>query len=163
MVQRELSSQVHGSCVEIDGRGALFVGKSGSGKSGLALDLISRGARLVGDDQITLSISDGRVVATAARIMNAAESSSFPNLVETSTASGRIEARLFGILETPATEQTNLRLVVDLDQPEHRRLPSARSIVFNSVRLPLLYGRNVPNLAAAICVFLRSDCHLNVK
>jgi HPr kinase/phosphorylase len=46
---------IHGSLVDVYGVGILFVGKSGIGKSEVALDLIERGHRLVGDDVIILT------------------------------------------------------------------------------------------------------------
>ena len=44
------SETVHASCVAIDGRAVLIGGRSGTGKSDLALRLIDRGAALVSDD-----------------------------------------------------------------------------------------------------------------
>lgn len=46
---------IHGSFVDVYGVGILFVGKSGIGKSEVALDLVERGHRLVGDDVIILT------------------------------------------------------------------------------------------------------------
>ncbi|MGE5798487.1 MAG: HPr(Ser) kinase/phosphatase [Ignavibacteria bacterium] len=46
---------IHGSLVDIYGVGVLFVGKSGIGKSEVALDLVERGHRLVADDLIILT------------------------------------------------------------------------------------------------------------
>ena len=46
---------MHGSLVDVYGVGILFVGKSGIGKSEVALDLVERGHRLVGDDVIILT------------------------------------------------------------------------------------------------------------
>jgi HPr kinase/phosphorylase len=46
---------IHGSFVDVYGVGILFVGKSGIGKSEVALDLIERGHRLVADDIIILT------------------------------------------------------------------------------------------------------------
>lgn len=46
---------VHGSFVDVYGVGILFIGKSGVGKSEVALDLIERGHRLVADDVIILT------------------------------------------------------------------------------------------------------------
>ncbi len=48
------STQVHGVLLEIYGLGVLLIGKSGAGKSECALDQISRGHSLVGDDRITV-------------------------------------------------------------------------------------------------------------
>ena len=46
---------MHGSFVDVYGVGVLFGGKSGIGKSEVALDLIERGHRLVADDVIILT------------------------------------------------------------------------------------------------------------
>lgn len=46
---------VHGSFVDVYGIGMLFIGKSGIGKSEVALDLIERGHRLVADDVVILT------------------------------------------------------------------------------------------------------------
>lgn len=46
---------LHGSFIDVYGVGILFVGKSGIGKSEVALDLIERGHRLVADDVIILT------------------------------------------------------------------------------------------------------------
>jgi HPr kinase/phosphorylase len=43
---------VHGSLVDVYGVGILFTGRSGIGKSEIALDLIERGHRLVADDLV---------------------------------------------------------------------------------------------------------------
>ena len=43
---------LHGSFVDVYGVGMLFVGKSGIGKSEVALDLVERGHRLVADDVV---------------------------------------------------------------------------------------------------------------
>ncbi len=43
---------VHGSFIDVYGVGILFVGKSGIGKSEVALDLLERGHRLVADDVV---------------------------------------------------------------------------------------------------------------
>jgi HPr kinase/phosphorylase len=46
---------VHGSLVDVFGMGVLFTGRSGIGKSEIALDLIERGHRLVADDVVNIS------------------------------------------------------------------------------------------------------------
>ncbi|MCF8260406.1 MAG: HPr(Ser) kinase/phosphatase [Melioribacteraceae bacterium] len=46
---------IHGSFVDVYGAGMLFVGKSGIGKSEVALDLIERGHRLVADDVVLIT------------------------------------------------------------------------------------------------------------
>jgi HPr kinase/phosphorylase len=46
---------VHGSLVDVYGIGVLLVGRSGIGKSEIALDLVERGHRLVADDVVTVT------------------------------------------------------------------------------------------------------------
>ena len=46
---------IHGSFVDVYGVGLLFCGKSGIGKSEIALDLIERGHRIVADDVVLVS------------------------------------------------------------------------------------------------------------
>jgi HPr kinase/phosphorylase len=53
--QFALRCSMHGSFVDVYGVGILFVGKSGIGKSEVALDLIERGHRLVSDDVTILT------------------------------------------------------------------------------------------------------------
>jgi len=46
---------IHGSFVDVYGIGLLFVGRSGIGKSEIALDLVERGHRLVADDVVRIT------------------------------------------------------------------------------------------------------------
>jgi HPr kinase/phosphorylase len=46
---------VHGSLVDVYGIGVLLIGRSGIGKSEIALDLVERGHRLVADDVVTVT------------------------------------------------------------------------------------------------------------
>ena len=89
---------VHTSCVAIDGRAVLIGGRSGAGKSDLALRLIDRGARLVSDDYTLVRQVEGRLLASA------------PD-----TIAGKIEVRGVGILEFPAERDVPVALFVDLD------------------------------------------------
>jgi HPr kinase/phosphorylase len=50
-----VQATVHGSFIDVYGVGILFVGKSGIGKSEIALDLVERGHRLVADDVVMLT------------------------------------------------------------------------------------------------------------
>jgi serine kinase of HPr protein (carbohydrate metabolism regulator) len=101
--------QVHGTVVALRGRGILLRGPSGAGKSDLALRLIDRGARLVADDRVELSLRRGRLVATAPRPL-----------------AGLIEARGVGIVPVPRRKRAEIVLVVDLVKPERvERMPGS--------------------------------------
>ncbi|MFQ5632634.1 MAG: HPr(Ser) kinase/phosphatase, partial [bacterium] len=53
------SITVHGSLVDVFGMGVLFTGRSGIGKSEIALDLVERGHRLVADDVVNITCHAG--------------------------------------------------------------------------------------------------------
>ena len=86
---------LHASCVALDGRGVLILGRSGAGKSSLALELMALGARLVADDRTVLHADDGAPVASCP-----------PAIL------GKIEARGVGILAADPSP------VDDLDRQE---------------------------------------------
>ena len=119
-----MTETVHATCIAIGGRGILLRGRSGSGKSDLALRLIDRGARLVSDDYTILAESGGRIRAAAP-----------------ATIAGKLEIRGIGIVAMAADEDVPVCLVAELDEaPE--RLPEAAK------ELPLL-GTRVPAIALA--------------
>ena len=101
------SETLHASCVAIGGRAVLIAGRSGAGKSDLALRLIDRGAALVSDDYTVVRREGGRLLASAPP-----------------TIAGRIEARGVGILTLPHVEDAPVCLFVDLERPVER-LPEA--------------------------------------
>src|SRR3954462_2797604 len=53
------STSVHGVLIDVIGVGVLILGKSGIGKSELALDLVTRGHRLVADDIVDMKRRQG--------------------------------------------------------------------------------------------------------
>jgi serine kinase of HPr protein (carbohydrate metabolism regulator) len=98
---------LHASAVVIDGKGILILGKSGSGKSELALDLIDqcamRGIKgaLIGDDQIVLTQKDFGVFASAPP-----------------TLAGLIEVRGSGIHKIKHIQEARLVFAVKLVEPQ---------------------------------------------
>jgi HPr kinase/phosphorylase len=67
--QFALQTMVHGSMVDVYGIGILITGKSGIGKSEVALDLVERGHRLVSDDAVILT-KKNNILMTSATEMN---------------------------------------------------------------------------------------------
>lgn len=129
---------IHASAVEIEGRGLLILGPSGSGKSSLALALMGSGARLVADDRVILKVQGRRLLALCPEAL-----------------AGRIEARGIGILRADPAGPVPLAQVVDLGQPETERLPPRRSITLSGLALPLVLGPNGPHLASALMQLMR--------
>jgi serine kinase of HPr protein (carbohydrate metabolism regulator) len=114
----EADEIVHASCVAIGGRAVLLAGRSGAGKSDLALRLIDRGAALVSDDYTELRRSGGRLLARAP-----------------ATIAGKIELRGVGLVELATAADVPVCLHADLDRaPE--RLPEAETIALAGVPIP---------------------------
>lgn len=63
--QFAMQTMVHGSMVDVYGIGIMITGKSGIGKSEVALDLVERGHRLVADDVIMLTQKSNVLMASA--------------------------------------------------------------------------------------------------
>lgn len=120
---------LHSSAVAFDTpvgqAGVLIVGKSGSGKSELALELTSLGARLIADDQTELRREGDRI-----------------RLFVPPPLRGLIELRGLGILRAEYTEGAALAVVVDLDEVETKRLPERHVTTLLGLTLPRLRHRD---------------------
>ena len=91
------STNIHGSCVAINGQGVLLLGESGAGKSDLALRLLDRGAKLVSDDRVDLRVRKGELIATP------------PKNIE-----GFIELSGVGIIRVDNLDEAVLKLAIKL-------------------------------------------------
>lgn len=94
---------VHSACVNIGGRAALLVGRTGLGKSTLGASLHRQGHRLMGDDATIISWRDGRGVCQAVYPSLRLYSDSIKKVVgegwsETETSEGGPKSRLDGWL-----------------------------------------------------------------
>lgn len=140
------STTMHGVLLEVLGMGVLLTGSSAIGKSELALELITRGHRLIADDVVEL------------------------HHVAPDTLEGRcptmlqdfLEVRGLGILnirtlfgETAVKTRKNLRLIVHLKKPAnlaelgegrldmHASTESILGVDIPKVRIPVTAGRNL--------------------
>jgi HPr kinase/phosphorylase len=141
----ELTS-VHGVFLEVLGTGVLIKGNAGVGKSELALELITRGHRLIADDVVELK-----------HVAPAILEGSCPPLIR-----DFLEVRGLGILnirylfgETAVKPQKNLKLMVELVHPHEvseiglnriDMVASAETILgvaIPKVQIPVAAGRNL--------------------
>ena len=144
MRARLSSDTLHASTVARDGRAVLITGRSGSGKSDLALRLVDRGFMLVSDDQTIVRRDGDQLVATAPP-----------------TISGKLEIRGIGIVEVPALSDVPVALIVDLSS-EFARLPEdGRERTILGVSVPLITV-DAMTASAAAKVALGLD-HLGLK
>lgn len=123
----EVSSEtLHASCVAIQGRAVLIEGRSGSGKSDLALRLIDRGGTLVSDDYVRLTRHGRRLHASPP-----------PNIA------GKIEVRGIGILDMAHVEDVPVWLLVTVTEapprmPEQESVRRIAGVGVPEIRLPAL-------------------------
>jgi serine kinase of HPr protein (carbohydrate metabolism regulator) len=115
------SETLHASCVVKDGRAVLISGRSGSGKSDLALRLIDRGARLVSDDYTVVKRVSGTLRAAAP-----------------ANIAGRIEVRGIGIVEMEALNDAPVCLMIDVDRGPERMPHRPEALMIAGVRLPAI-------------------------
>ncbi|MRU14723.1 serine kinase [Roseovarius sp. A21] len=129
---------LHATSVAVDGRAALIRGPSGSGKSGLALQLIAYGASLVSDDRTCISRQNEQIILSAPKALH-----------------GLIEARSVGILSSPVLPSAPLALIVDLTQTEDHRLPPFREDTLLGLSVPVIRKTDADHFPAAIMLYLR--------
>lgn len=129
---------VHGTCVAWEGRAAILFGRSGSGKSAVALQTMAMGADLVADDQVRIAADNGVLTASAP-----------PRLA------GLIEARGIGLLRVRHVASARIVLAVDLEMNETERLPQLRTRRITSECVPLIAGAERPYLSQVVLACLR--------
>ena len=138
-------TQLHGDLVEMHGLGVLILGKSGIGKSEAALDLVSRGNRLVADDVVLVRrISPSVLRGRAARLLEHHMEIRGLGVID-------VEA-LFGTLAT--VEERPIDLVMELVEwpggADRLGLVEERyellEVELPLVRVPMRPGRNVAML-----------------
>lgn len=129
---------ISGSAVAIDGRALAITGAPGSGKSSLALALIDRGARLIGDDAVQLTRVGDHLLASPP-----------PNI------EGLIELRGIGLFDLPIAEPSPLSLVLSLGEHDER-LPEfapERQVLGQSIPcLPFYAGTIAPAIRAELAL-----------
>ena len=135
------SETLHASCVAKNGCAILISGRSGSGKSDLALRLIDRGAELVSDDYTIVRRVGGKLVASA------------PENIRS-----KLEVRGLGILEFKTADDATVCLMVEL-AAEIERLPempgmmSIAGVQVPSVRLSSLEASAPVKVEVALAQF----------
>ena len=115
------SETIHVSSVAIDGRAVLIGGRSGAGKSDLALRLIDRGAVLISDDYTFVRRVQSRALASA------------PERI-----AGKIEMRGVGIVEMETAQDVPVALYVDLSGEPVRLPEAAERIAVAGIPIPSL-------------------------
>lgn len=144
---------IHGSFVDVYGIGMLFVGKSGIGKSEVALDLVERGHRLVADDIIIVTKKGENILMGSG----------------TELVKHFMEVRGIGIIDVKSMFgvrairfQKRLEIIVELeiwDDKSHYTRTGLDEEVFNLldveipyIKLPILPGKNITVISEVIAL-----------
>ena len=130
---------LYATSIEISGKALIILGKSGSGKSNLAINLISLGANLISDDQTNLQKRDEKVFASAPL--------NLPPL---------LEARGIGLLTPPIAKAAPIAFLVNMSEQSGERIPErikTRILLGVSFQEYLIGGINSP--AASIFLLMR--------
>jgi serine kinase of HPr protein (carbohydrate metabolism regulator) len=131
---------IHASCVALQNKAVLLVGKPGIGKSDLGLRLIAEGAQLIADDQTLLHCEADVLCASPP-----------------STTQGIMEIRHIGLVKMPFISAVPVSLYVELTSLHEtiERLPEYPPIFFldhsvQQLRLPALAASTPAKIRAAL-------------
>ncbi|MEO1220324.1 MAG: HPr kinase/phosphatase C-terminal domain-containing protein [Pseudomonadota bacterium] len=126
------------SAVAIGDIALAIEGPPGSGKSSLSLALIDRGARLIGDDAVTLTKQEDRLIASPP-----------PNI------EGMIELRGIGLIDMPLAQPCPLGLILSLGVGGERlpeSVPKRQVLGLEIPCLPFYPGSLAPAVRAEMAL-----------
>jgi len=153
------TTTLHGTLVDVYGTGLLLTGKSGIGKSEIALDLVERGHRLVADDLVILRrVGDNLLMGNSKEM--------FHQFMEI-RGLGFIDVRqLFGIRAIRLQKRVEVQIqLVEWDERRHRdrtgldhQSTQVLDVELPLIELPVFPGKNI----TVICETIALNLHLNV-
>ncbi len=151
--QFNLHTTIHASFIDVYGVGMLFVGKSGVGKSEVALDLIERGHRLVADDVVVVTQKGEGILMGAGTdfgehfmeirglgILNVREMFGIRAI--------RFQKRVEVIVELEVWDSTATYTRTGLDES----LIHILGVEIERVKLPILPGKNITVISEVIAL-----------
>ncbi|MBC8205213.1 HPr kinase/phosphorylase [bacterium] len=150
---------VHGSLVDVYGTGVLLTGRSGIGKSEIALDLVERGHRLVSDDVVIISRkAEGVLIGTGTELLK--------HFMEIRGVGIIDIRRMFGIRAIRLQKRVEMEIeLVEWDEKEeYERLGLIEKkkeylgVPIDYVKLPIFPGKNITVIAESLALNL----HLKV-
>ncbi len=144
---------LHGSLVDVYGIGVLFLGKSGIGKSEVALDLVERGHRLVADDVVILTKKGEHIlIGTGTDVIQHVMEIRGIGIVDVQ--------HMFGVRSI--RHQKRLEIVIELEiwdeNTEYTRtgldneIISILDINIPYIKLPIFPGKNITVIAETIAL-----------
>jgi HPr kinase/phosphorylase len=142
---------LHGSFVDVYGVGMLFVGKSGIGKSEVALDLVERGHRLVADDVVIFTKKgEGILIGSGTDLVKHFMEVRGIGIIDIQSMFGvraiRYQKRLEIIIELEIWDENFEYTRTGLDD----KFINVMGIDIPYVKLPILPGKNITVISEII-------------
>ena len=138
------SKIIHGSSIEINGKGVIILGKSGAGKSSLAIKLISLGANFIADDQTLIELKDDKLIIS-----------------KPSTTPSLIEARGIGLIQVPLIRVSELFYFIKIIDQDLPRLPFLKTKKCFGKKINLLEFNPRYNNEAALFIGIKHEIKNN--
>jgi HPr kinase/phosphorylase len=150
--QFAVQTMVHGSMVDVYGIGVLIHGKSGIGKSEVALDLVERGHRLVADDVVILTKKNNTLMASATELTKHFMEIRGLGLIDILAMFGirsiRYQKRLEVLIELSLWDESHHIDRIGLD----KKTVPILDVDIPIVHLPITPGKNITVIAEVIAM-----------
>lgn len=150
--QFAMQTLVHGSMVDVYGIGILIAGKSGIGKSEVALDLVERGHRLVSDDVIILTQKSNVLMGSATEMNKHFMEIRGLGIIDVMSMFGiravRYQKRLEVVLELSLWDESEDIERTGLNQDS----TSILGVNIPLINLPITPGKNITVIAEVIAM-----------
>lgn len=144
---------LHGSFVDVYGVGMLFVGRSGIGKSEVALDLVERGHRLVADDVVIFTKKgEGILMGSGTQLVKHFMEVRGIGLIDVRSMFGvraiRFQKRLEVVIELEIWDEGSEYTRTGLDETHISLL----DVEIPHIKLPILPGKNITVISEVIAL-----------
>lgn len=143
----------HGSFVDVYGVGMLFVGRSGIGKSEVALDLVERGHRLVADDVVIFTKKgEGILIGSGTQLVQHFMEVRGIGLIDIRSIFGvrsiRYQKRLEVVINLEIWDEDATYTRTGLDE----KLVSICGVEIPQVNVPIVPGKNITVISEVIAL-----------
>jgi len=144
---------IHGSFVDVYGVGMLFFGKSGIGKSEVALDLVERGHRLVADDVVILTKKgEGIIMGSGTDLVKHFMEIRGVGIIDVRSMFGvraiRFQKRLEVLIELEVWDEQGEYTRTGLDDTNLMLM----DIELPHIKLPIIPGKNITVISEVIAL-----------
>lgn len=147
-----VQTMLHGTMVDVYGIGILIAGKSGLGKSEVALDLVERGHRLVSDDVVMITKKSSVLMTSATEMNKHFMEIRGLGVIDVMSMFGirsiRYQKRLEVVLELSLWQETEKINRTGLDHDEVEILGTKIPLI----HLPITPGKNITVIAEVIAM-----------